>query len=292
MYDPTKPFTNEILTEIKRTWDTSYVTVKEDGIIEFKKIHQLYYDHTDGTGSKFILCYKYKKFKEIVQDVMAMNLNDLLIMRAIPFKLQNHLILPEEKHINLIIKELVESCLSRNIAITGGETSIQNGMDLSLTVSSFIPEYKPNVFVPGNKLIGLRSSGIHANGLTKARELLGDDKELTVPTRIYYDDVFPLLDRINGLAHITGGGFTKIKKFLKNEDVIIKQHSTLPIFHKLFSKIVFSKEMYEFFNCGIGMVLSAETEIPLPYAEVIGEVVSGTGNVYIKSKFDKGLLKL
>lgn len=116
-----------------------------------------------------------------------MNLNDLELVRAIPYKLQNHIIIPKDdkEAILEIIEAIVGECKQRNIAITGGETSIHDntdGLDISMTVSGFIKDYKPNKFEIGNILIGIKSNGLHSSGFTKVREVFGkeDRSEFTL----------------------------------------------------------------------------------------------------------------
>ena len=186
--------------------------------------------------------------------------------------------------------------------MTGGETSIHDdvrGLDISITVSGFIPKQVPNVFRAGDILIGLKSSGIHSNGFSVVRRVFGNKvrKEFTIPTAIYLDTILALTKKytVHGMMHITGGAFSKLKDVLGNNDALIEQPQKLfpqEIFFELFTKGLSNKEMYATFNCGVGFILSA------PFADaqkiiahtknaaLIGRVVKGKGRVIITSAFD------
>ena len=117
-------------------------------------------DHTDGIGSKGFYHWQKRSFEAAVIDAMAMNLNDLALMQASPYKIQNHIILPEDDHdaILQIVEALSLMCQDYQIAMTGGETSIQNtlsGMDLRVTMTGTIAVEQPNQMRPGDILIGL-----------------------------------------------------------------------------------------------------------------------------------------
>ncbi len=221
--------------------------------------------------------------------------------------MQNHLILPKDdkEAIIEITKTLSEECKKRDIAITGGETSIQNnidGMDLSVTISGFIKKIKVNKFHAGDVLIGIKSNGLHSNGFTKIREIFKNKfmDEFVKPTLIY-SDYIKNLERnydIHGLMHITGGAFTKLKDILSKDDdvVITRNHFLCPhsIFKELYNGGISDEEMYETFNCGIGFILSSSGKnsdkiVSLLNsnlnADIIGEVVYGKGKVRLESMF-------
>ena len=309
-YNPEKPYKNQIINLIQKTWDTPYLSVKENTYPIFKaEIDYLQVDHTDGIGTKGIFHWRRRSFKNAVQDALAMNLNDLAIVRAVPYKLQCHLMLPkdDQKAILEIMRSLARECRKYKIAITGGETSIQNnikGMDISLTVSGFIKKERKNQFVKGDVLIGFNSNGLHSNGLTLARRILREkfSPEFIKPTKIYLDDVLILHKKydIHGMMHITGGAYTKIKSLLKKTDALIHfdKVKVQPIFRELYKRGVDSKEMYRTFNCGIGFIISVAQKDSFKIvsrtkgAYIIGRVVSGSGFVKIKSMFSKKEINL
>ena len=233
-----------------------------------------------------------------------MNLNDVAMVGAIPYAIQNHIVLPKDDHkaILEIVKALVFECKKRKIAMTGGETSIHSdaqSMDISVTVSAFIDTPRQNLCNVGDVLIGLPSSGLHSNGITKVRELFGNKQrqEFTEPTTIYLDTVLTILKKhkVNGMMHITGGAFTKLRDILDKADAhILQPRKLMPqeIFKEIYSKGLSNKVMYSTFNCGVGFIFSvpkSETTpilSRLPSATIIGEVVAGTGQIKIQSAFN------
>lgn len=311
MYNPVKPYKKQIIELIQQTWETPYLSV-EEGVYPIikKKFSYPEVDHTDGIGTKGIYHWQQRTFKNAVLDALAMNLNDLALVRAIPYKLQNHIIVPEEdERIVEIIEALSKECRKRNIAITGGENSFHNnidGLDISITMSGFIKKSKPNIFRSGDVLIGIKSSGLHSNGFTKVREVFGKEyrSDFVEPTNIYFDTILALEKKfdIRGMTHITGGAFTKLKNLLNNTDIkITRNHKLKPqvIFQELYQRGVSDEEMYKTFNCGTGFILSvnpAEAEKIIskitPFnADIIGEIIPGTGQVKIESLFsDKEII--
>src|SRR3989338_1373242 len=110
MYNPVKPYKKKILELIQTTWDTPLVKVSE-GIypIITKKFSYPEVDHTDGIGTKGIYHWQQETFAYAVRDAMAMNLNDLALCRARPYKLQNHILVPtEDARLLKIIRALVK----------------------------------------------------------------------------------------------------------------------------------------------------------------------------------------
>ena len=305
MYDTTKPYKGKILELIKETWETPYVSIKKDIYPIIKKKFQYgEVDHTDGIGTKGVYHWKQRTFKNAVLDALAMNLNDLILSRATPYKLQNHIFIPKDDDTIIleIVKILSQECKKRNIAITGGETSIHNNtncMDISMTISGFIKNYLPNIFQVGDILIGVRSNGLHSNGFTKVREIFMDEykEDFTKPTEIYYKEISDLEKqmRINGMMHITGGSYTKLKDVMQGTDVKINRNHKLnpqEIFNELYSKGISDEEVYRTFNCGIGFIFSVSQEdiskvnLNLEW-DVIGKLKAGTGKVKLESMFSE-----
>ncbi|KKU52245.1 MAG: Phosphoribosylformylglycinamidine cyclo-ligase, partial [Parcubacteria group bacterium GW2011_GWA2_47_10b] len=311
MYNPTKPYKYQILKLIESTWHTPYVKV-ESGLypIITKKFAYPEVQHTDGIGTKGLYHWKKRTFKNAVLDALAMNLNDLAMVGATPYALQNHIVLPRDDHgaILKIVVVLAAECKKRKIAMTGGETSIHSdtkGMDISITVSGLIKRKRKNQCNVGDVLIGLASSGVHSNGITKVREVFGKEyrKEFTEPTRIYLDEILSVLDtgKVNGMMHITGGAFTKLKDILVKTDAVISHQKILQpqkVFKDMHSRGLSNKTMYSTFNCGIGFVLSVpRVEVrkilaKLKNSAVIGEVVKGSGSVFITSAFDQKTVEM
>ncbi|MBI2667933.1 hypothetical protein HYX17_04165 [Candidatus Woesearchaeota archaeon] len=303
MYDTTKPHNKEISKLVKETWETPYVSIK-DGIAQ-RKFQYPDCTSVDGIGTKGIYHWKQRSFRNAVLDALAMNLNDLALERAVPFELTNHLFLPEDDQdaVLNILYHLIRECRYRDIAVKGGETAIHNdmnGLELSVAISGFVKEQKPNQFKIGDILIGIESNGLHSNGFTKIRKLFGGEyrKEFIDPTYIYSDTILKLNERydIHGMMNITGGAFTKLKRTLKEGEVIITRYHRLnpqEIFFDAYEKGVPDEEMYRTFNCGVGFVLSVSEEDSTKVlreirdlnSDIIGKVIPGDGQIKIQSKF-------
>lgn len=310
MYKPSKPYKQKIIDEIQKTWNTPYVKVIFNTYPIFrKKFNFEEVDHTDGIGTKGFYHWEKGTLKVAVIDALAMNLNDMAIVRATPYKLSNHITLPiEDKRVFKIVQELTRECIKRKIAIVGGENSFHDnmeGLDISMTISGFVKKTETNKFRTGDILIGLKSSGLHSNGFTKVRKLFGKEMrpEFTVPTRIYINEILSLIlkCKVHGLMHITGGAFSKLKDILGKNDAIIFHPPKLKpqkIFYDIYKRGVSNNDMYRTFNCGIGFIISVpKNEVKkalshLKNSAVIGEVVRGSGNVEMKSAFDGKMLKI
>ena len=129
----------------------------------------------------------------------------------------------------------------------------------------------------GDVLIVLPSSGIHSNGYSLVRKILTQNnidlesifegkpliETLLTPTKIYVQTFKKLQDKINALAHITGGGLIEnLPRCLPNNiDAIIEERKiqTPPIFN-LLSKYTEESDKYRTFNMGVGMVLVCSQE--------------------------------
>jgi len=232
---------------------------------------------TDGVGTKVLVAEAVGKFDTIGIDMIAMNVNDLLCVGAEPVALVDYLAVrePDEKIFAEIAKGLYAGAEQAGIAIVGGETAVMpdliNGFDLAGTAIGIVEKEKVitgEMIKPGDAVIGISSSGIHSNGLTLARKLLipkyGLDYEyegrklwewLLEPTRIYVKAVLELLERVkvHGLAHITGGGLTNLKR-LTNYGFSLEMPSIEGIFKLIHENGVPLEEMFRVFNMGVGFV--------------------------------------
>jgi len=310
MYNPTKPYKYRILLLIESTWSSPYVKVKKGLYPVFeRKISFPEVQHTDGIGTKGFYHWRKKSFRNAVLDALAMNLNDLAMVGATPYALQNHIVLPKDDHkaILAIVRELAKECRKRKIVMTGGETSIHSdmpGMDISITVSGFVKNFPKNQCRVGDILIGIKSNGLHSNGITRVREIFGNQnrEEFTAPTRIYLDEILSVMVRhkINGMMHITGGAFTKLKDILNKTDATINQPRKLQpqnIFREIYDSGVSDEKMYSTFNCGVGFVLSVPRSeagkilSEIPNSAVLGEVVRGVGKIKILSSFSGKIIR-
>lgn len=225
---------------------------------------------TDGVGTKLLLAIKKGKYDTLGIDLVGMLANDLIVNGLEPLTIVDYLACEkplDEKVVKEIALGLVEGARQAGASVVGGETAIipeiVKDFDLAGTVVGIAPKEK---IVTGKKirtgdiLIGLESSGLHSNGYSLARKVLDIDdpdilEQMLVPTRIYVKPVLEMVEAcdVHGLAHITGGGYTKLRRLgAFGFDV------RLPDFSGLFARLaeqVPEKEMYTVFNCGIGFVV-------------------------------------
>jgi phosphoribosylformylglycinamidine cyclo-ligase len=305
MYDPTKPYKDDILEMIQSTWDTPHVIVTKGRYpaVARTHCHVNEIDHTDGIGTKGLLLWQRRNLGRGVlaggvQDALAMNLNDLITVGAVPYKLQNHLILPEDDHAAIleIISALCAHCRQRKICVTGGETSIQNnieGMELSLTVTGFVPDFyitKQNKAAIGDYVVGLPSSGPHSNGYTLLRRIMPNPP--TTPTVIYEQPKV----WYNSIVHLAGGAYTRLKEVCQDHQDIVLEFQSGDFWQYVWHEVKahdalnrdenLDRQMYSTFNCGYGMVMTVPPESYRPECgHLIGHVVRGNKNVRIKSAF-------
>ncbi len=288
---------------------------------------------TDGVGSKVQLAAKAKKFDTVGIDLVAMSVNDMLVIGAEPLFFLDYLAVHTLKpaFIADLVKGVAAGCRMADCALIGGETAEmpdtyrKGDFDMAGFAVGVVEKGKlitGKRVRPGDVILGLRSSGLHSNGYTLARNIafkrarlkINDTPDeldgLTVgqamlaPTRIYVQPIVRLLGKykvkrvVHAMAHITGGGLVgNIPRVLpKNCNAVIKT-SSWPV-PKVFSFLqkagpVEEKEMFRVFNMGIGYVLIVAEDFADAIArkltrwgeevDIIGTITSGTGKVVLTS---------
>lgn len=268
---------------------------------------------TDGVGSKILIAEMMDKYDTIGIDCIAMVVNDIICIGAEPIALVDYLAVekPDPEIATEIAEGLVKGAHESKISIIGGETASLPGIiknfDLAGTGIGFVDADKVidgKDIKPGDVLIGLESSGIHSNGYSLARKAIFEDaglsiddkmpnsdttigEELLKPTRLYVEPIVKLFKencKINGLAHITGGGFTNLRRLKKGIGYDINNLPEVPeIFKLIYQQNVNLEEMYKVFNMGIGFVVIADEseadkimDIIKPYCDcqIIGKVIN------------------
>lgn len=279
---------------------------------------------TDGVGTKLQIAFMTGKHDTIGIDCVAMCVNDVACHGAKPLFFLDYIGTGklEPRVAADIVKGICDGCVEAGCALIGGETAEMPGFykegeyDLAGFTVGIVD--KDNVIngsrvSEGDVLIGIASSGIHSNGYSLVRKLffginnfdistkfdeldctLGE--ELLKPTRIYVKTVQALLEKhqINGIAHITGGGFIEniprtIPSGLKAE--ISLGSWEVPSVFKLMQKLgnIDEMEMYNTFNMGIGLGLAVKKEDAEKIldtlkdlgekAYIIGSVAKGEGGI-------------
>jgi len=226
---------------------------------------------TDGVGSKIQHLTQNNMCDVIGHDVVAMNYNDMLCVGGNPISFQNH-ITATEKHSHIIptvIRGIAESCKETFILLTGGETEILKSSKFHISGSLVGIVQKDNLIdgsrvESGDVIIGLESSGVHANGWTIIAERLPTMilPETLVATKIYHRDIMPLLSRlpnVSAIVNITGGGFRNLERIPKNLMYDIYHDSPNRTWELLETKFS-HQELYTTFNMGIGMMVIVRPE--------------------------------
>ena len=250
---------------------------------------------TDGVGTKLRIALMADRHDTIGQDVVAMSVNDILVQGAEPLFFLDYLAVGslDPRQVATIVSGIAGACRESGCALIGGETAEMAGFyapgDYDLAGFAVGIVEKSRLITgagiqPGDRLIGLPSSGLHSNGFSLVRKICFEvrqaslseyipelgrtlGEELLVPTRLYPRVCLPLFDSfaIKGLVHITGGGFyDNIPRILPTDCSVTVDTSSwpqLPIYGMLqkWGQVEWP-EMYRTFNMGIGMILVVSPE--------------------------------
>lgn len=270
---------------------------------------------TDGVGTKLKLAIDAQKFDTVGIDLVAMCVNDLICNFGTPSFFLDYYATAELKtdEATDVVKGIAEGCRQSECALIGGETAEMPGMyakgDFDLAgfavgIAERSEMDRLSRVKEGDLLVALPSSGIHSNGYSLVRKLffekLGmsfdDTLEgeklidlLLTPTRIYVKSFKQLKEKINALAHITGGGIVENLPRVLPESLSAHVHKakirTLPVFDFM-RQHVEEEEMYRTFNMGVGMVLVISPEnidyiLENSDGYLIGELQKGDGAVIL-----------
>jgi phosphoribosylformylglycinamidine cyclo-ligase len=275
---------------------------------------------TDGVGTKLKLVLEHDAHDEIGIDLVAMCANDVVVQGAEPLFFLDYYVTPQldVEIAARVINGIARGCELAGAALIGGETAEHPGMhaageyDLAGFCVGVVDQGKlvdGRRIQPGDSVIGLASSGLHANGFSLIRQVLerfppaGEIEldgqplvtQLLRPTRIYVRAILDLLARtdVKGISHITGGGLTEnIPRVLPSGlGVGLRQAAwrAPAVFQWLEEAGVSRPEMLRTFNCGVGMVVIVareDVEIALStltrsgeQAWLIGEVVTDSAEL-------------
>jgi phosphoribosylformylglycinamidine cyclo-ligase len=274
---------------------------------------------TDGVGTKVLVAREFGVLDSVGEDLVNHSVNDILVHGAIPIAFMDYLAgagLGVDE-IADIVEGVARGCRNHGMVLAGGETAQMPGLyqhghfDLAGTIIGVVEEddaLHGDRIRPGDVLVGYASTGLHTNGYTLARRVLFDVLRLRVDQEVadlgttvgaallavhrsYVAAIRPVLDRIHGLAHITGGGIpgNLVRILPAGAEAVVRTSSwTVPPLFALIQRggAVGDEEMHEVFNQGIGMIAA------VPAADVdrvraaasaagveswaIGEVKAGT----------------
>ncbi len=253
--------------------------------------HPLLVSSTDGVGTKLKIAFDMNKHDTIGIDLVAMNVNDIVVMGAEPLFLLDYFAcgkLAPDVAVK-VIEGICEGCRQAGCSLIGGETAEmpdfypEGEYDLAGFTVGVVDNDKVidgSTVTVGDRVIGLASTGLHSNGFSLARKVVFDQLGFKVtdrvsemgsgtvgeimltPTRIYVKQILNLIRDVNvkGMAHITGGGLIdNVPRILParcKATIDLNAWPRLPIFKFLQIQAGISDfEMYRTFNCGIGMIL-------------------------------------
>ena len=246
---------------------------------------------TDGVGSKLMLQRRAGKLRWGGMDLAAHCINDVLCTGATPLFLLDYVAAAhiELEHVAELVEGAAEVCRAAGCMLIGGETAELPGvyrddeLDFAGTCVGIVDRgdvIDGSRCAPGDTIIGFPSSGLHTNGFSLVRKLVGDDDfdadVLLTPHRLYLEEVNALRKtaQVNALAHVTGGGI------LGNLERVLPKgvHAQIdwdawerpPVFHWLAEEGVDEEEARRVFNLGIG--LCAVVPEPPAGALVIGSL--------------------
>jgi phosphoribosylformylglycinamidine cyclo-ligase len=270
---------------------------------------------TDGVGTKLEFARITGRLDTVGIDLVAMCADDVVCTGAEPLFFLDYLavgrVVPE--HVASVVEGIVEGCRLAGCALLGGETAEHPGVmaddrfDLAGFCVGIVDGEQvlgPERVRAGDALIGMPSSGLHANGFSLVRTVVKPDElaiappaigrtfadELLEPCRIYVPDVLALhRDRlVHAAAHITGGGLLEnVPRVLPADLGARIERGTWaepPILDEIRRRAgATDADMFGTFNMGIGMVLVIEAdEVDAVLSRVagstrIGEVIPGSG---------------
>jgi phosphoribosylformylglycinamidine cyclo-ligase len=278
----------------------------------------------DGIGTKVKLQLAASRLDLCGPDILGHSVNDILVCGAEPLFFLDYIAgngLTNEQKLALVAG-VANACAEVGCALLGGETADMPDVyppgefDLAGFIVGVV---EGEAIIDGSKiragdvLVGLPSSGLHTNGFTLARRALdvanGEPPEetrrrleerppelggatlgeaLLATHRPYVREVRPVIDRVRGMAHITGGGYGEnVPRVLPGglTAVFDTRSWEVPAIFRLIERRggVTAAEMYEVFNMGIGLVVMVAAEdaasvlAAIPEAVRVGEVRPWTG---------------
>jgi phosphoribosylamine--glycine ligase / phosphoribosylformylglycinamidine cyclo-ligase len=281
----------------------------------------------DGVGTKLMVAQALNKHDTVGIDLVAMNVNDLVVQGAEPLMFLDYYGCSKLKLENAaaFVEGVAAGCIQSRCALVGGETAEMPGMyqrddydAAGAAIGAMSKEFRlpqKDQMVEGDILLGLASNGAHSNGFSLIRKILVRENvlysdpapwdssttvglSLLTPTKIY---VCPLLSVINkglvkGLSHITGGGLLEnVPRMLPSHlsaDIDVATWKLPAVFRWLKEAgSVTSEEMARTFNTGVGMVAvvsKINAQQAIKELEAAGETVYTVGKLIRRTAAHKG----
>jgi phosphoribosylformylglycinamidine cyclo-ligase len=278
----------------------------------------------DGVGTKLRVAIEANRHDTVGHDLVNHCVNDILVQGAVPLFFLDYFaagaLVPEV--VESVVSGIAAGCRENGCSLVGGETAEMPGIytppdyDLAGFIVGCVEEdaiLGADRVEEGDVLVGLASNGLHTNGYSLARRIVAERMRLTGSDpfpgenasvadallrihRSYLPLLRPVLGKIHGMAHITGGGLPgNVNRVLPDTLDAVIDASSWPV-PNLFAQLerhgqVSRPEMYRTFNMGVGMVVitdeagAAAVEASARSANVdawrLGRTVRGTGQVRI-----------
>jgi len=255
---------------------------------------------TDSVGTKLVLARRAGTLRWCGADLAAHGINDVATTGAEPLFFLDYVAAGriDPGQVAELVEGAADVCRAVGCAILGGETAELPGiyrdeeLDFCGTVVGLV---RRDALVdgsrarPGDVVLGFRSAGLHANGFSLVRRIVGDDdvdaELLLPPTRCYLDEVRALRRRadVRALAHVTGGGITgNLARVLPEGVGAVVDPSAWrrpAVFEWLAAHGVSEDELRRVFNIGIGYCAVVPADHAQPGDLVIGRLEAGIAGV-------------
>ena len=269
---------------------------------------------TDGVGTKLKLAFEMDQHDTIGIDLVAMCANDVLVQGAEPLFFLDYFATGELNPTQAmdVVRGIAEGCRQAGAALIGGETAEMPGMysrgeyDLAGFCVGIVE--RSNILDGGgieigDIVLGVASSGPHANGYSLIRHVIDTydvdtnielegiplSEVLLKPTRIYVKPVLSLLKEVpvHGMAHITGGGLPGNLKRVFSDTCQAHIRADAWVWPRIFSWLqeiggIETPEMYRTFNCGIGLAIvlaEAYVDRAIDHLQLAGEEAFVIGKI-------------
>ena len=249
---------------------------------------------TDGVGTKLRLAFEWDRHDTIGQDLVAMSVNDILVLGAEPLFFLDYFACGklDVDTAAAVVSGIARGCELAGCALIGGETAEMPGMyppgeyDLAGFAVGAVEKSQiidGSRIVAGDVVLGLASSGAHSNGYSLIRKIIAhatpadgftlDGRPwrdaVLEPTHIYVKPLLGLIaahpGMVKGMAHITGGGLTENVPRILPAGLMAQLEAQSWQRPELFQWLqqagkVADAEMHRVFNCGIGMTVVVAAE--------------------------------
>ncbi|MGQ0742242.1 MAG: phosphoribosylformylglycinamidine cyclo-ligase [Alphaproteobacteria bacterium] len=273
---------------------------------------------TDGVGTKLKIAIEMGRFDSVGQDLVAMCVNDIVVQGAEPLFFLDYYATAslDLDQAARVLEGVSRACKESGCALIGGETSEMPGMygagdfDLAgFAVGAVEREHvlpKSDAMKAGDALIGVHSSGIHANGFSLVRRVVETaglaysapapfaklktlGETLLTPTRLYVKSALSAIAAggVKGFAHITGGGITgnlpRVLPDALDAEIDLNSWKLSPVFAWLAREAGLEQdEMLSTFNCRVGMIAvvdAAKADAVIAAFEHAGEIAHRIGTL-------------